>query len=449
VSDLLGIGLSGLTAYRSALAAVGENVANAETPGYARRTVRMSAINSGGGSDVQYREDMNFSGVNAIAVVRAYDIFRAAEARHAAAGAGRGAVREQWLTGIETALDDGPTGIGSRLTAFFTAGDILAAAPNDTLNRTRFLMALDDVAGSFRTTGAALARISTAIGESAGLETTQLNQSLNALADVNRSLLTAPNGGTTRAALEDQRDSLIDSIAASIDVTVSYDSHGAASLRMADAPGATILAPGNIGQIATTQAPDGRLTVQLTNTSGTIAIAPATGKLAGYVDVANVTADRRAALDTLAADFATQINTWSAAGRDQAGNAGPTLLNASGGAATMTAPVVDPALVPAASIIGKANGNLLTLDALRGTNGAERRWTNMVSGHGLVLNAAKAEAAATLAWKENSYAALDETTGIDLDREAADLLRFQQAYSAAARIVQVGREIFEDILNVI
>lgn len=448
MSDLLGIGLSGLTAYRSALAAIGENVSNAETPGYARRTVRLSPMRTTGGSDVQYRQNLNFGGVSAVSVSRAYDIFRAAEARHAAAGAGRGAVREQWLTGIESALDDSTAGIGSRLTAFFVAGDTLAAAPEDSLNRSRLLMALDDVAGAFRTTGAALARISASVGEAAGLEATKLNQALNTLADVNRSLLTAPAGGTTRAALEDQRDLLIDQIAGGIDLVASYSDDGTATLRMADAPGATVLAPGNVGQFSVAQAADGRLTLSLTDNAGTAAIAPATGRLAGYVDVANVTADRRTALDTLAIDFATQLNQWSANGIDQSGNPGSDLLDASAGATGMVVLTALPGRVPAANA-SSLNGNLLALDALRGTNGAERRWTGLVSGHALQLSAAKSEAAATAAWRDNSYAGLDETTGIDLDREAAELLRFQQAYSAAARIVQVGREIFEDVLNAI
>ncbi len=447
MSDLLGIGLSGLTAYRSALAAVGENVANAETPGYSRRTIRLSAIDGGAGRDPQYRDDMNFNGVRATSVIRAYDIFRAAEARHASAGSGRSAIREQWLSGIETALDDGSTGIGSRLTAFFSAGDTLASAPEDPLNRTRFLMALDDVAGSFRTTATALNRIGAAVGEAAGLEATQLNQTLNALADINRSLITAPEGGTTRAAMEDERDRLIDSIAGAIDVVVSYGDHGTATVRMADAPGATVIAPGNVGQFAVSHAPDGRISIQLTNNSGTATIAPVTGRLAGYVDAANVTADRRAALDTLAQDFAADVNAWSNAGLDANGAAGANLLDASAGATGMTSLVTNPAQVAAANGSSR-NGNLLDLDALRGATGSERRWTEMVSGHALQLNAAKSEAAANKAWKENTYAALDETTGIDLDREAADLLRFQQAYSASARIVQVGREIFQDILNV-
>lgn len=450
MSDLLNIGLSGLTAYRTALAAVGENVANAETPGFARRAVRLEPRTGGGLSDPGYRDNVRFGGVNVAGVTRAWDMFRSAEARHATSGDGRGQVSAQWLGAIETALDDSNAGVGGRLTAFFNAADTLAAAPADALNRSRVLMAIEDVAGAMRTTGAGLTRIATAIGEAATLDTAQLNQSLTALADINRTLLTAPPNGTTRAALEDERDKLIDAIAGSIDVVTTIGDRGTADIRLADAPGTSLTAQGDTARFAVAAAADGRLSVTVTTTAaGTAAFVPVSGRLAGYVEAAATTADRRAALDTLAGDFAAALNAWSAAGRDASGNPGPDLLDASGGANAITALVSDGALLAAASTDGRPNGNLLALSALRGDGGAERRWTGIVAGHAQQHAAAKSEAAASAAWKENAFAALDETTGIDLDREAADLLRFQQAYSAAARIIQVGRETFDDLLRAV
>ena len=41
MSDLLGIGYSGLKAYSRALSTIGDNIANAQTPGYARRRLEM------------------------------------------------------------------------------------------------------------------------------------------------------------------------------------------------------------------------------------------------------------------------------------------------------------------------------------------------------------------------------------------------------------------------
>ncbi|WP_369795540.1 flagellar basal body rod C-terminal domain-containing protein [Synechococcus sp. GFB01] len=39
-------------------------------------------------------------------------------------------------------------------------------------------------------------------------------------------------------------------------------------------------------------------------------------------------------------------------------------------------------------------------------------------------------------------------SGVDLDREAADLIRLQQAYEASARVIQVARDTMQTILNV-
>ena len=107
MSDLLTLGLSGVTAYRNALAAVGDNVSNAETPGYARRQVQLrEGINSGSSSPI-YREGMNFGGVEAASVSRAWDAYRAADSRYAASAAGRGGVRPQWLRAGGAPLDAG------------------------------------------------------------------------------------------------------------------------------------------------------------------------------------------------------------------------------------------------------------------------------------------------------------------------------------------------------
>ena len=42
---------------------------------------------------------------------------------------------------------------------------------------------------------------------------------------------------------------------------------------------------------------------------------------------------------------------------------------------------------------------------------------------------------------------LEGKTGVNLDSEAADLIRFQQAYQAAAQVVSVARDMFQTILK--
>ena len=50
MSDMLSIGASGVRAYQTALATVGENIANVSTVGYARRAVTLNEVAGGSGS---------------------------------------------------------------------------------------------------------------------------------------------------------------------------------------------------------------------------------------------------------------------------------------------------------------------------------------------------------------------------------------------------------------
>jgi flagellar hook-associated protein 1 FlgK len=448
MSDLLNIGSSAVRAYKGALGAIGENVANAETPGYARRSVILKQAPTPGISpDPVYREQVLFSGVEIAGVQRAWDSFRSSEARYAASAAGAASAREQWLISVETAFGNGSATVGSSLTSFFNAGTTLALNPDDPLGRATMLTTLGDVAGAFRMSAETLKRISEGIESAAGLDVQAVNNALSALDDINGTIRSSAAGGAARATLEDERDRLIDYIAQRVDVSASVAGNGSVDLTLAGGATVSLLDGAGPGVLALRVAADGRLSLQITKEGTTTPLPATSGSLAGLVGVAGSTVDRRATLDILADEFATTINDWSAAGLDLAGNPGGDLVDASGGAIAMNTLVTDPTLIAAESADGRLNGNLLALDALRGPTGPEARWNALVSDVAQSLAAVKSEASAANSWRDNSFASLDEVTGIDLDREAAELLRFQQAYGAASRIIQVARETFNTLIS--
>lgn len=440
MSDLLSIGISGLSAYRNALDAVGENVANAQSPGFTRRRVvlEQSQITSRG--DIAYGEQVLFNGVRTAGVVRAWDDFKAIEARFASTGAARAEVRQQWLTSVETALGDGVAGVGSSLTQFYNAASRLAADPTAPLGRTEMLTALDSIASAFRGSAEGLSRIATALGDAADADADVVNGAIAALQDLNGAMRAAARGGSAGASLADERDRLIEKIAERIDINVTINGDGTATIKSASDSNVAFLDGDRAGLFSTVRALDGRVSLQV-SVNGTVQPAPISGgRLAGLVEVAASVADRRGALDALATAVATTLNSWSAAGLDAGGTAGGNLLDASGGAAGLGVTITDPDRIAAATADGRANGNLLDLETVRAASKLEEGWGTIVSTTARQVASAKAEAAASTAWRDLSRAALDEVTGVDLDREAADLLRFQQAYNASARIIQVARE---------
>ena len=65
-----------------------------------------------------------------------------------------------------------------------------------------------------------------------------------------------------------------------------------------------------------------------------------------------------------------------------------------------------------------------------------------VQANNLSLNAAKSN-------MESAEGSQSEFSGVNLDEEAANLLEFQQAYQASARILQTARELFQTLIDVV
>lgn len=446
MSDLLRIGSLGVSAYRGALATIGDNVANAETEGYSRRDVSLRETAVLGPGMALYNNITALGGVQIDAVDRAWDAFRATDVRRAGADSARSSAQARWLTVTETALDDSGAGVGARLTAFYTSADTLAADPNGAAPRRGMLMALDDVTAAFRTSAEGLAQAATGVSTEASTTTNAINNDLHALANVNTAIRRVAQGTGSRAELEDERDRLLDSLNQKISIDITLDAKGAATVR-SNGPGGPVLLDGNTAALVELRtASDGRISLSTTFEGETNTLTPAGGSMAGLVSSATAIADRRVALDSIANDFAAQVNTWSAGGVDKLGNPGQALLSGTG-AAALALTTTDPDMIAAGSAGGAANGNLLLLKTQRTENGAEARHAELVTQLAQQLSSNRTQESAFKARYENSLSARDEIAGIDLDREAAELLRYQQAYNGSAKVIQVARETMQSILD--
>ncbi|MAA59520.1 MAG: hypothetical protein CMK79_05150, partial [Pseudomonadales bacterium] len=100
------------------------------------------------------------------------------------------------------------------------------------------------------------------------------------------------------------------------------------------------------------------------------------------------------------------------------------------------------------------NRNALLLGELSSTktiaNGTvtfQGAYGQLVSGVGTRTNdaAVSQEAAETIL--NQSQAQWESISGVNLDEEAANLIRFQQSYQASARVIQVSSELFDTIIS--
>ena len=83
-----------------------------------------------------------------------------------------------------------------------------------------------------------------------------------------------------------------------------------------------------------------------------------------------------------------------------------------------------------------------------GGNTLSESYRLMMSGAGNVAGQAKIARDALAIVEQQAIEAQEKAAGVNLDSEAADLIRFQQAYQAAARTIQVSTQLFDAIAQI-
>mgnify|MGYP001432787603 FL=1 len=442
-SDLLQIGASGTRAYQAAMGAIADNIANAETPGYSRRTIALTESAAGNSPMLLYKSSASFYGVQIGGVVRASDEYLEAAARQTANALGSVDQRARWMTDIQTALNDGELGVGQRFSGMFAAVERLASNPTDTTLQADVLFSFEQINTAFQQSHGDLVSIRTSIGASASNEVDSLNDALRQLGNANEGLRRVPEGTASHASLLDSRDQALTEIAKRLNVTITPGANGVANISY---DGQVLVENNTVQTVTVSQAADGILSFELGD--GTAIATPTGGSLGGIATSAGVVRDRIDALDDLATRYVSEMNGWHTGGFSSPGVPGATLLSMGADASEISLLVSAPALVARYSADDTSNGNLLAMTPLRGTGSIEDEWTGIVASHGSLTNSTVNEQKAASSRDTMAQQARAEVVGINLDREAADLIRLQQAYQASSRVIQVARELFQTIFSV-
>ncbi|MGE0330394.1 MAG: flagellar hook-associated protein FlgK [Ramlibacter sp.] len=101
---------------------------------------------------------------------------------------------------------------------------------------------------------------------------------------------------------------------------------------------------------------------------------------------------------------------------------------------------------------GADNRNALALGALADAAGVDGATLNeafaaLVGDAGVRVQGARDGAAVSQQMQADATARLQSVSGVNLDEEAANLLRYQQAYQASAKIIQASQTLFDALLS--
>lgn len=198
--------LSGLAASSRAAELVSQNVANAMTEGYARRDLHLSAQVSGGVGQ----------GVRTTAVSRAVDQVLLSDRRVADAGVGFRETRAGFFTQLETALgtDGSAESLSGRITAFDSALIEAASRPDSEPRLSNVLGTAQSLAAQIAAAATDIQSARSTADRQIATSVGQLNDALTRVADLNTAIRSQSGGGRDVSALMDQRQQLVDQIAA-------------------------------------------------------------------------------------------------------------------------------------------------------------------------------------------------------------------------------------------
>ena len=95
-----------------------------------------------------------------------------------------------------------------------------------------------------------------------------------------------------------------------------------------------------------------------------------------------------------------------------------------------------------------ALGQLQTQNTMSGkTASYQSAYAQLVSDNGNKTREIKVTGAAQQALVDQSSNAREALSGVNLDEEAANLIRYQQAYQASAKILDIGSKLFDVLLS--
>ena len=443
----LATALSGLIAEQGALETTTNNVANVNTPGYSRE---QPVLVSG---DPVVIDPLTFgTGVTLRSVESIRDTILESRIQQETQTQGQFGSLASALQQTQVNFTSNTGDIGTAISNFFDSINQLSTNPADLSLRQGVLTAAGNLAASFNTAANNLTQQRGNLDLSVVQTVGQINRFTQQIAKLNGQIATLQNVGENAGTFIDQRTQLIDQLSSLVDVSVIPSDN---TITLTTANGTSLVAGQQSFQLQTQTDSLGLHDIYAQGVDITSKIVA--GQWGGTVQAR----DQRipgiqAQLDALAAGLANAVNAVQVGGSDLNGVQGTNLFNPPAGvgaAASLSVAITDPALI-AASSDGSAgsNGNAEVMYALRNQAVvAGQSPTDYYSGvvfnvgNGTANAAAEQSASALVLQQLNDQRS--SVSGVSLDQEAANMVRYQQAYSASAQVISTINSMMQTVIN--
>lgn len=434
--------------YERSLNVIQNNISNASTPGYAkqRQILEAKPFDPAGGIP---------GGVQAGEMYSYRSRFVEQTVQRRVSDSNRFSQLSEGLERLEPLFQiQKGAGVPAALSQFFAGFSQLSVAPNDAVARQVALDRASTLAERFRQMAGGLADQRTDTDSQILSGVTEINSLATRLAQLN-TVRRASSSARSDPGVETEMYNLLEKLASVVDYQAVEAPDGSMSVFIG---GSTLLVIGDrtypvgagvYGRERTIVNSDGEeITRQISG-----------GRLGGLLETYNTIIPRYLdELDGLAQSVADSVNDTLTQGVDQGGSR-PTVPLFSydtsvGVAISLRANALEPEdLALALPSAPGGNGNALVLAGL----GAQKqpdgytfaeRYGNLAAGMGRDLEASRDNASTQASLLNQARALREDEQMVSLDEEAAQLIQFQRAYQAAARMFQILNEMTIALVNI-
>jgi len=462
MTDLFGvlnIGTSALLFQQRAINVTGNNIANVNTPGYSRQRLNIET-----GLPVDTGSGLIGTGVRSAGIERVYDRFLGVQLNEENANLGRWEAQQSMLERAEAVFDESEGyGLNQALSNFWDSWQDLTLNPSGQTERSVAAATSQTLADTIRQRYAELEQAQENIDASVEGAVDDINRLTAEIADLNQKIASTERTGVNANDYRDSRDQALKELSGIIAVNSYEDAEGQVAVSVGS--GKPLVESGTTWQLSVQTNADGHTDIVWPNLNGgmvNITGEITAGKVGGWLQARDTKIEGyQNDLDALAQALMDEVNTLHAAGYGLDGTTGTDLFTGTGAVDVTLNPDIlnDPNLIAASTALGGIPGNAdnaIAINALRTRltmNGATTTFDDaantLVSRIGYDVQAAKASAsnqADMMTYLENYR---ESVSGVSLDEEMVNLVKFQAAYDAAAKMISMADEMLDSLMSIV
>jgi flagellar hook-associated protein 1 FlgK len=443
--------MSSLAASQDEVNVSSNNLANANTPGYARERVVLEeqpSFSTGTLGDLG-------SGVAVESVQSIRDPLLDASVQQETQQQSASQEIVTAMQPVQTLFVSGNGGVSDEMSAFFNDLQELSTSPTDPTLRATVLSDAGNLASAFQTTATQLTGTQQSLDLGVTQSVSQINQLTTQLAQVNGQLITAQGSGQNANNLQDQQQNLLSQLSSLIGFSVTQSSEGQT---ISTANGTPLVVGSQSFALSTATNSSTGFQDVISAQGQDITSQISTGQLGGLIQARDVqVAGVLSSLNTLASSFASAINTVNENGYDLTGTQGTAMFSVTpgnGAAASMSVAMTSASQIAASSSATASgdNSNLLAMinvgtQPLVNSQTPTQLLSGIVYQVGNDVSQAQSDSDAGSLMLTQLQDEQGSVEGVSTDEEASNLLTYQQAYQAAARVVTVVDDLTLVALN--